>query len=73
MSEFIRDPQAMAVVAATAAVIADGYEGVTYWHPGHAACASTGNADPLALYVPLDKTGWSGVTCGQCGLQLQAF
>lgn len=67
------DPRTFASVATAAAVVADGYEAETYWHPGHAACVRTGDASPITLYVPNDKTGWSGVTCGKCGLLLQAF
>lgn len=53
--------------------IPEGYESETFWHPNHAVCPKTGDASPISLFVPIDKTGWTGVTCGLCGQQLQAF
>lgn len=50
--------------------VPDGFVIKTYWHPDHAHCAITGSADPLTMYVPTDMTGWLGVACGSCGLQL---
>lgn len=54
-------------------VVPDGYEPQTYWHLNHAACPQTGDESPLTLYVPIDKTGWTGAICGACGQQLQSF
>lgn len=49
------------------------FEQDTYWHPNHEPCPKTGDTTPVILNVPVDKTGWSGAACGQCGQQLQAF
>lgn len=50
-----------------------GYELETFWHPNHAPCPKTGSAEPIVLYVPVDKTTWPGATCGACGQPLQSF
>lgn len=50
--------------------VPDGYELDTFYHPGRIACPVTGVSAPITLLVPIDKTGWSGVTCDACKMQL---
>lgn len=75
MTSFVRTLNA-AEVAETARAVADGYEVATMWHPGQAVCPAELARNPatiptaLTMYVPVNKTNWSGTTCSDCGQTL---